>query len=140
MGQAGQHVLIVEDGRSTQMILDTVMQRSGRRVTLAETYDQAVAVLRSSLHPLVVYVDIALQSTRQGDDPLLLDLLANPDFAATHAFIVISMLDGVWEDTLRERVAQTCAGYVSWLRLPSKVSRVIAEQEAAEAWLAARGG
>ncbi|MGH2504391.1 MAG: hypothetical protein ACRDID_17940 [Ktedonobacterales bacterium] len=139
MGAHGQHVLIVEEGTARQAVFELVMQRTGRRATLATNYAEAVAVLRSSLHPLVVYVNAALPLEGDTRGSLLLELLGNPEFAATDAFIISSTLDPDLEGDLRKRVAQRGAGYAEWLRLPAKVSQMIAAQEQAEAWLKARG-
>lgn len=140
MGQAGQHVLIVDQRTAYQAITEAVMRRSGRRVTLATNYDEAVAVLRSSLHPIVVHTNSVVIIPSEGYGSMIFALLANPDFAATHAFVVSSALDEDDANEMRARIAATGAGYVGWLRLPTKASRIIQAQEAAEAWLATQGG
>ena len=140
MGQAGQHTLIVDERTAYQVVTEAVMQRSGRRVTVAKDYDEAVAVLRSSLHPIVVHTNSAVIIPGEGYGSMLFALLAHHDFAATHAFVVSSALDEEDVDAMRAQIAATGVGYVGWLRLPAKVSRIIQAQEAAEAWLAARDG
>lgn len=139
MGQHGQHVLIVEQSISRQSILELIMQRTGRRATIAKNLDEAVAVLRSSLHPLVVYVNAAMYLEHDAPGSLLLALLNIPEFAATHAFIATSALDTDVEDALRDRIAQMAPGSMEWLRLPAKVSHILTAQDAAEAWLKTRG-
>lgn len=139
MAQPGQHVLIVDQHTSFQEIIEAIMEHAGRRVTLATDYDEAVAVLRSSLHPLVVHTGTGVIIPGKGPGSMLLELLSNPDFAETHAFVVSSALESGPLDEMRERIAQTGAAYVGWVRLPTKVAQLIAAQDAAEAWLRARG-
>ncbi len=139
MGQRGQHVLIVEQSISRQAILELIMQRTGRRATIAKNLDEAVAVLRSSLHPLVVYVNAAMYLEHDAPGSLLLALLNIPEFAATHPFIATSALDADHDDSLRDRITQISPGSMEWLRLPAKVSQILTAQEAAEAWLKTRG-
>jgi CheY-like chemotaxis protein len=139
MAQLSQHVLVIDQHSAYRMITEVVLRRAGRRVTLAEDYDQAVAVLRSSLHPLVVHTNTYVIIPGKGYGSMLLELLGNPDFAATHAFVVSSALDGDRLAAMRERIAQTGAACVCWAQLPAKVAQIIAAQDAAEVWLRSRG-
>lgn len=138
MGQRGQHVLIVEHSGSRQAILELVMQRTGRWTTVAKNIDEAMAVLRSSLHPIVVYVNAAMSLENDAPGSLLLALLNIPEFAATHAFIATSTLNGEVETTLRDHITQLNPSCMKWLRLPAKVSQIIVAQDDAEAWMKAR--
>jgi ActR/RegA family two-component response regulator len=139
MGQRGQHVLIVEQTIARQAILELVMQRTGRWTTVAKNLDEAVAVLRSSLHPIVVYINAAMYLENDAPGSLVLALLNIPEFAETHAFIATSTLNADIETALRDQIAQIAPGCMEWLRLPAKVSQIIAAQDAAEVWLRSRG-
>lgn len=138
MAQPGQHILLVDQHTAFQDVIEAIMLHMGRRVTLATNYDEAVAVLRSTLHPLIVHTGTGVMIPGKGSGSMLLELLSNPDFAATHAFVVSSALEGDQLAAMRERIAQTGAAYVGWVRLPTQIPQLIAAQEAAEAWLTAR--
>jgi len=78
MAQRGQHVLIVDDGVARQRILEVIMERTERWVTIAQNGDEAMAILKSTLHPLVVLVDARMRYLVDGKQvSLLLTLLAN---------------------------------------------------------------
>lgn len=133
MAQLGQHVLIVDESKARRRVIDVVMQHIGRKVTLAVNGDEAIAVLRPSLHPLIVLVDAGMRYPADGDKgSLLLTLLANQEFAATHAFVVTSASPGDDLSALQAS-AQTVAANadVSWLRLPTSAAEIAAAVVAA---------
>lgn len=138
MTQPGQHILIVGQHNAYRAVTEVILRRAGRRVTIAEDYDQAVAVLRSSLHPLVVHTNTNVIIPGEEYCSMLFTLLANADFAATHAFVASSALSGDREDAIRDRIARVGAGYVGWIRLPAKATEIMMAEVAAELWLRAR--
>ncbi|MGH2504392.1 MAG: hypothetical protein ACRDID_17945, partial [Ktedonobacterales bacterium] len=107
-------------------------------VTIARNLDEATAVLRSALHPLIVHVGAPIHIEDGWDGSPLLELLGNPEFAATHAFIVVW---GGGEEPgagIREKVEQCGAGYVRWLRLPTVRTNIESAQMEAARYLASR--
>ena len=129
MAQVGQHVLIVDDNVKRRGIIDIVVQRLRRNATLAKDGDEALAVLRPSLHPLIVIVHANMRYPDDADPgSLLLALLANQEFAATHAFVVIvaSLASDDLSALQAAALAVAPSASVQWLPLPGTVADITA--------------
>lgn len=141
MAQRGQHVLIVDDGVARQRILEVIMERTGRWVTIAQNGDEAMAILKSTLHPLVVLVDARMRYLVDGKQvSLLLTLLANPEYTRTHAFIVTAPPT---VETERLEIVETAQrlgdeAHVGWLELPGRFTKIAALTDAAERFVKSR--
>ncbi len=139
MAEPGRHVLIFDTIVRRRRIFEEIATDAGHWATLAQNLDEAMAVLRSALHPLIVFVNLQLKPDIGCDGSQLPDLLGNPDFAATHAFIIThSGLSEVRAD-IREQIEQSGASYVRWLRLPTVTANIGIVQEEAARYLATRG-
>jgi hypothetical protein len=119
MGNVGRHVLIFDEIAKRRGALDRIASTDGHWVTLAASLDEARAVLRSALHPLIVMVCLPLELASDWDGAPLVDLVCDADFAATHAFIVIWGGSEEPNAEARERVERSGAGFVRWVRLPN---------------------
>lgn len=119
MGNVGKHVLIFDEVARRRGALDEIATSNGHWVTLAATLDEARAVLRSALHPLIVLICLPIRLAPDWDGKPLVELVCDPEFARTHAFIVIWGGSEKLPTEARERVEQSGAGFVKWLRLPT---------------------
>lgn len=137
----GKHVLIVEDDNELQQIDEVIVRNTTRWPTIAKNGDEATAILRSTLHPLIVMINAGMRVDGAGYGSLLLNLLANPDFASTHAFIVQTGAGHIGSsgvETLREEVARLGVGFVAWLDWPTGLREVFAALKDAEAYVLTR--
>lgn len=139
MAEPGRHVLIFDSIARRQRIFEEITTDAGHWATLAQNLDEATAVLRSALHPLIVFVNLPLTPASGCDGSQLPDLLGNPDFAATHAFIITHSAMSEVRADIREQIEQSGASYVRWLRLPAATQDIGIAQEEAARYLASRG-
>jgi hypothetical protein len=104
-----------------------------------------MAILKSTLHPLVVMVNARVPYPLDGQPASLLrTLLANQEFTMTHAFIVTA--PPRTDDDLRatqETIQQLgAAAHVRWLELSGRIAEVVVEltnaTDEAERYLNAR--
>lgn len=132
MGNVGRHVLVFDETVRRRGAFDRIASTEGHWVTLAASLDEAWAVLRSALHPLIVIVGLPLKLALDWDGAPLVDLVCDADLGATHAFIVIWGGSEEPNAEARERVEQSGAGFVKWLRLPTaseNISRALQEAQ-----------
>ncbi len=141
MAQPGKHVLIAEDSHAIRAVFELILQRAGYQVTLAENSDQAMAVIRPSLHPLIVILNAGMTYTANGQqDTLLLTLLANPEFANTHAFIVTVGILPMDDTSELHAATQTLApaAHIRWMMFPFRSANYLAAVKEAEGALSSR--
>lgn len=141
MGQRGQHVLIVDDGAARIRILEMIMERTGRWVTIAQNGDEALAILRSTLHPLIVLVNGRIQYPLDGKNvSLLLTLLANQEFTTTHAFVVTAPPRSDDERLAIHEAVQNLGAdvHVGWLELPGRFVEIVTATNEAERYVKSR--
>lgn len=138
----GKHVLVVEDDPGQQQVDELIVRHSTRWPTIAQNGDEATAILRSTLHPLIVLVNANMCVDGGGYGSLLLSLLANSDFASTHAYIVqtdarrasVSAIDALRDEVARQRV-----GFVAWLESPLGLGPAFMALHVAEDYLRSHG-
>lgn len=141
MGQRGQHVLIVDDNAARQRVLELIMQRTGRWVTIAENGDEAMAILKSTLHPLIVLLNGRIQYPLDGRDvSLLLTLLGNQEFTTTHAFVMTAPPRSEDERVAIYEAVQNLGAdvHVSWLALPGRFVEIVTATNEAERYVQSR--
>ena len=139
MGQRSQHVLVVDAHAQRRRMFEMTLARAGYLVTIARDLDEATAVLRPALHPLIVHISVPLGGESDWDGSPLIELMSNPELAATHAFLVVWRGGTTLDPDVRERADSLGASYLQWLEMPTtraELERVYAE---AVRFLASRG-
>lgn len=118
MGQRGQHVLIVDDHAQRRRVIDYPSIRAGYRGAIARNLDEAAAVLRPALHPLIAHISVPPGRESVWNGSPLIELISSPAFAATHAIIVVWRGGATLNADVREQVANLGVGYVQWVEMP----------------------
>jgi DNA-binding NtrC family response regulator len=82
------HVLVYEDDMDIQSLLANVLEEEGYLVTTASTAEDALMILRTSLHPLIVVAD-GDYSFIPPDGPFFVSIRDHPEYYAQHRYIAI---------------------------------------------------
>ncbi len=87
------HVLVVNDDVTVARMLDMIFTEDGHHVTRARTNTEALAVLRSSLHPVVALLRLEVPPMPRNDARVLPLLEVIRDRRATwepHAYVLVT--------------------------------------------------
>jgi DNA-binding NtrC family response regulator len=84
-----RHVLVAVFDPAIRTMLSEVLEVEGYQVTRARDQDQLIAVLRSTLHPLTVLLDVwAIEGGPSFSDEFLIALVTEHSRWERHAYIV----------------------------------------------------
>jgi CheY-like chemotaxis protein len=81
-------VLVVEDDEDTRELFRIALEDAGHTVLQAGDGDLALSLMRTSLVPLVVLLDLYLLGS--GDNPVIKAMEADPSLAVAHRVIVLT--------------------------------------------------
>lgn len=114
------HVLVFHDDLAIACLLTEVIEMEGHAVITVHTADDALMVLRTSLHPLVGVVERD-RSSRHPGGAFFEIVRDHPDRYGQHRYIALHS----WELSEDETTLMRSLN-VSWLALPFSVDEVLA--------------
>ena len=112
-------VLVVDDSRAVQHILELALSRLGFAVTVASDAASGVAVMRSALHSLIVVLDCA--SPPDDSANVLPTALADPWTGDRHVFVLIHSVEPPNADPALQKVTQLLTRPPLTLRKPFRL-------------------
>lgn len=114
------HVLVFNDDSVIRRVFTYVCEDAGHTVTAVSTVEDALMVLRTTLHPLVAIVERD-HSSRHPETPLFPTIRQHPDLYGQHRYIAVHAWElsdderatlramGVWIMTMPFSVDTLCA-------------------------------
>ncbi|GAC1449742.1 MAG: hypothetical protein PVSMB4_08180 [Ktedonobacterales bacterium] len=99
------HVLVFFDWLALQSTITGVCEQEGYAVTAVSTVEDALMVLRTTLHPLVAIVERD-HSSRHPETPLFPTIRQHPDLYGQHRYIAVH----AWELSDDERATLRAMG------------------------------